>query len=105
MSNADKNSPFRQVAGWNEYVRKHYIIAEDALWWWKYNNKPNNGCYLTQHEKLWHRTSSRSFWTQVKKLNSCKSILTNVIDGISGESNVVKLLGQTCVLNISSCPQ
>ena len=32
-----------------------------------------------------------SFWKEVKKLNSCKSILTNVIDGISGESNITNL--------------
>ena len=36
---------FRPVAGWNEYVKEHYTsrIAEDALWWWKYHNKPKNG--------------------------------------------------------------
>ena len=45
MYNADKNSIFRPVAGWNEYVKEHYAsrIAEDALWWWKYHNKPKNG--------------------------------------------------------------
>ena len=32
-----------------------------------------------------------SFWEEVKKLNSCKSILTNIIDGISGESNITNL--------------
>ena len=32
-----------------------------------------------------------SFWKEVKKLNSCKSILTNIIDGISGESNITNL--------------
>ena len=43
MSHTDKNSSFRPVAGWNEYVKEHYSIAQDALWWWKYHNKPNNG--------------------------------------------------------------
>ena len=31
------------------------------------------------------------FWKEIKKLNSCKSILTNIIDGISGESNITNL--------------
>ena len=31
------------------------------------------------------------FWKEVKKLNSCKSILTNIIDGISGELNIINL--------------
>ena len=32
-----------------------------------------------------------SIWKEVKKLNSCKSILTNIIGGISGESNIANL--------------
>ena len=28
MSHADKNSSFRPVAGWNEYVKEHYSIAK-----------------------------------------------------------------------------
>ena len=32
-----------------------------------------------------------SFWKEVEKLNSCKSILTNIFDGISGESNITNL--------------
>ena len=33
MSNIVKNSSFRPIAGWNEYVKEHYSIAQDALWW------------------------------------------------------------------------
>ena len=29
-----------------------------------------------------------SFWKDVRKLNSCKSIQSNIIDGISDESNI-----------------
>ena len=32
-----------------------------------------------------------SIWKEVKKLNSCKSIPTNIIDGISGDSNITNL--------------
>ena len=33
MSNIVKNSSFRLIAGWNEYVKEHYSISQDALWW------------------------------------------------------------------------
>ena len=42
MFHTDKYSSFRPFAGWNEYVKEHYSIAQDALWLWKYHNKPNN---------------------------------------------------------------
>ena len=42
---------------------------------------------------------------KVKKLNSCKSILTNIIDGISGESNITNLwINHFCnILNANVC--
>ena len=117
MSHTDKNSSFCPVAGWNEYVKEHYSIAQDALWWWKYHNKPNNGAIYHNMRSSKSRfkyalrsvrkseemiradamtsdllnNDQDSFWKEVKKLNSCKSILTNIIDGISGESNITNL--------------
>ena len=46
-----------------------------------------------------------SFWKEVKKLNSCKSILTNIIDSISGESNISNLWkNHFCnILNANVC--
>ena len=48
-----------------------------------------------------------SFWKEAKKLNSCecKSILTNIIDGISGDSNITNLLkNHFCnILNANVC--
>ena len=41
-SNIVKNSSFRPIDGWKEYVKEHYSIAQDALWWWKFHNKPTN---------------------------------------------------------------
>ena len=32
-----------------------------------------------------------SFWTDVKKLNSSNAIISNLIDGTSGESNITNL--------------
>ena len=43
MSKSDKTSTFRPIAGWNEYVKEHYSVAQDALWWWKLYNKPKSG--------------------------------------------------------------
>ena len=33
MSKSDRSSTFRPIAGWNDYVKEHYSIAQDALWW------------------------------------------------------------------------
>ena len=131
MSHTDKNSSFRTVAGWNEYVKEHYSIAQDALWLWKYHNKPNNGAIyhnmrssksifkyalrsVRKSEEMIRadamasdllNNDQDSFWKEVKKLNSCKSILTNMIDGISGESNITNLWkNHFCnILNANVC--
>ena len=46
-----------------------------------------------------------SLWKEIKKLNSCKSILTIIIDGISGESNITNLCkNHFCnILNANVC--
>ena len=33
----------------------------------------------------------RNFWKEVRKLNSCDTIQSNIIDGVSGESNITNL--------------
>ena len=43
MSKSDKTFTFRAIAGWNEYVKEHYSIAQNAFWWWKLYNKPKIG--------------------------------------------------------------
>ena len=112
MSNIIKNSSFRPFAGWNEYVKEHYSIAQDALWWWKFHNKPTNGAiyhnmrssksrfkYALRAVKRSEKAiradaiasnllNNDSFWTDVKKLNSSNSIQSDLIDGASGESNI-----------------
>ena len=131
MSHTDMNSSFRPVAGWNEYVKEHYSIAQDALWWWKYHNKTNNGAiyHNMRSSKFRFKNAPRSvrkseemiradaigsdllnnyqdlFWKEVKELNSCKSILTKIIDGISGEFNITNLWkNHFCnILNANVC--
>ena len=46
-----------------------------------------------------------SFWSAVKKLNISNSIMSNLIDAASGESNNSKLWKQHfCnILNVNSC--
>ena len=43
ISKVDKNSTYLPIAGWNKYVKEHYSIAQHALWWWKFHNKPKSG--------------------------------------------------------------
>ena len=131
MSNIVKNSSFRPIAGWNEYVKEHYSIAQDALWWWKFHNKPINGAIYhnmrSSKSRLKYalRAVKRSeeairadamasnllyndygsFWTDVKKLNSSNAIISNLIDGTSGESNITNLWKKHfCnILNANTC--
>ena len=46
-----------------------------------------------------------SFWTDVKKLNSSNAIISNLIDGTSGESNITNLWKKHfCnILNANTC--
>ena len=114
MSNIVKSLSFRPIAGWNEYVKEHYSVAQDALWWRKFHNKSINGAIYHNMRSSKSRfkyalravkrseeairadaiaanllnTDYDSFWTDVKKLNSSNSITSNLIDGTSGESNI-----------------
>ena len=36
-------SKFKAISGWNNYVKEHHAVARDALWWWKFYNKPRQG--------------------------------------------------------------
>ena len=38
-----KAGNFTPIPGWNDYVKEHYIVAKDALSWWRFNNKPTFG--------------------------------------------------------------
>ena len=117
MSKSDKTSTFRPIAGWNEYVKVHYSVAHDALWWWKLYNKPKTGAiyhrmrstkaqfkytlrFVRKSEEM-HKADALasdllnndddSFWKDVRMLSSFDSIQNNIIDGVSGESNITNL--------------
>ena len=101
----------------NEYVKKHYSIAQDALWWWKLYNKPKTGAiyHRMRSTKAQFKYALRSvrkseemikadalasnllnndydsYWKDVRMLNSCDSMQSNIIAGVSGESNVINL--------------
>ena len=54
ISKVDKNSTFLPIAGWNEYVKEHYSIAHDALWWWKFHNEPKSSAiYHNTRSMVW----------------------------------------------------
>ena len=117
ISKVHKNSTFLPTAGWNEYVKEHYTIAQDALWWWKFYNKSKSGAIYPNMKsskaklKYAFRSVRRSeemikadamasdlldndydsFWKNVGKCNSCKSIQSIIIGCISGESNITSL--------------
>ena len=40
-----RNSHKSLVIRLERVVKEHYSIAQDALWWWKYHNKPNCAIY------------------------------------------------------------
>ena len=94
------------------YVKEHYSIVQDALWLWKLYNKPKTGAiyHRMRSTKAQFKYALRSvrkseemikadalasdydsFWKDVRKLNSCDSIQSNIIDGVSGESNITNL--------------
>ena len=43
LTNSVTSTGYDIVPGWNEYVKEHHSLAEDALWWRKLNNKPRHG--------------------------------------------------------------
>ena len=112
-------------------MKEHYSIAQDALWWWKFHNKPINGAiyHNMRSSKSRFKYALRavkrseeairadamasnllnndydSFWTDVKKLNSSNAIISNLIDGTSGKSNITNLWKKHfCnILNANTC--
>ena len=131
MLNTVKNYSFCSIAAWNQYVKKHYSIAQDALWERKIHNKPTNGAiyHNMKSSKSRFKYALRvvkeseeairadamasnllnndydSFWTDLKKLNSSNAIISNLIDGTSGESNITNLWKKHfCnILNANTC--
>ena len=102
------------VPGWNEYVKEHHSHAKDALWWWKLNNKPRHGQIydnmrvarahfkyalrfvrnqedMARADALAQDLSDKDvdgFWKTMNKMNSCNTILANVIDGVTGPDSI-----------------
>ena len=110
------HSNFKAIPGWNDYVREHHAVAREALWWWKFYNKPRNGKiyhsmkaararfkYALRANKRAEETAKADalanelhvcekdncgFWKDVSKINQSSNVIANCINGVSGESNI-----------------
>ena len=107
-------SKFKVIPGWNDYVKESYAISRDALKYWISNNRPRHGLIYhnmrTSHAQFKYalRIAKRNeetaradalardlydkdldeFWSSVRQLNRNSSLLSNCIDGVTGEKNI-----------------
>ena len=107
-------SKFKVIPGWNDYVKESYAISRDALKWWISNNRPRDG--LIYHNMRTSRAQFKyalriakrneetaradalardlydkdldEFLSSVRQLNRNSSLLSNCIDGVTGEKNI-----------------
>jgi Reverse transcriptase (RNA-dependent DNA polymerase) len=106
------------VPGWNDYVQDKYDLSREAFLDWVYSGRPRAGVifacmsrsrasfklalrYCRQHvdqmradacAKALNFNDSKSFWTNVKKVNSNKATkFANCVGGASGDSNIASL--------------
>ena len=107
-------SKFKVIPGWNDYVKESYAISRDALKWWISNNRLRDGLiyhnmrisraqfkYALRIAKRNEETARADalardlydkdlgeFWSSVRQLNRNSSLLSNCIDGVTGEKNI-----------------
>ena len=70
-------SKFNAIPGWNDYVKEHHAVARDALWWWKFYNKPRQGPIYHGMKSARARfkyvlsatNDNDGFWKDVSKIN------------------------------------
>ena len=43
IPSSNNDSKFKNIPGWNDYVKESYAISRDALKWWISNNRPRFG--------------------------------------------------------------
>ena len=112
-----KKSRFKCVPGWNDHVKKSYVVAREKFIIWKNKGKPLSGpeiddmktsrsyfktnlrnCKINEDKirknKLAENmksNNSKQFWKEVnniKSVNNCKSKVSNIIDD-EADSNVI----------------
>lgn len=115
-SKAAKSS-FRAVPGWNDYVKASHEEAREAFLLWQANNKPKQGhlfnlmkCTRARFKyslRYCKSIESRAradalanklllkddvaFWKNIKALNKSGDIISNTVDGISGEEDIANM--------------
>ena len=68
-----------------EYVKEHYTIAQDALWWWKFHNKPKSGemYHSTRSNKTKFKYALRSV-RRNKKMIKADAMASDVLNHDNG---------------------
>ena len=105
------------IAGWNEHVSYYYNISRIEFKWWVSNNRPRQGsiyhamrssraqfkyalrqCKLDERlivsEKLADHMKNHEindFLKDIRKHSKSKSVLSNCIDGVTGENAIADL--------------
>ena len=95
-------------------MKEHHVVARDALWWWKFYNKPRQDPiyhgmksararfkYALRATKQAEETAradalanklcendNDGFWKDVSKIIQTFNVIAISIDGISGECNI-----------------
>jgi exonuclease III len=106
---------YKQRPGWNDYCREVHADARDDFLMWTHNGRPRQGptfdamkrsraqfkaalryCSKVQSRakadaiaKHYLSKDSKVFWKEVKKLNNDYDILSDSINGVSGQKNIV----------------
>jgi hypothetical protein len=106
-----------QVPGWNTYVKEHHDVARSAYLWWHSNGKPRQGPifdemrfarakfkYAFRHCKYMEDTAKadamakqlsdnnmNDFWKNVKQMSKNNSVMANVVNGCTGEWDIVNM--------------
>ena len=114
IPSSNNDSKFKIIPGWNDYVKESYAISRDALKWRISNNRPRFGIIYhdmrTTHAQFKYalRITKRNeesaradalardlydkdvdeFWSSVRQLNRSSSLLSNCIEGVTGEKNI-----------------
>ena len=114
IPSSNNDSKFKIIPGWNDYVKESYAISRDALKWWISNNRPRFGIIyhdmrttraqfkyalrITKRNEDCARADALArdlydkdvdeFWSSVRQLNRSSSLLSNCIEGVTGEKTI-----------------
>ena len=118
MGIQEPNKPgFKQVPGWNEYLKELHAEAREYFLCWVSCDRPKQGPIfkdMTQSRaqfkaalrqclkdesrakcdsiaKQYVTRNTTDFWKEVNNLQNAKPVISNTIDGVSGQKDIAKL--------------